>query len=466
MPKLHQLFFGKIAVLLVVVFVVGAGLGYVLLRDMVIEIHANILKNMLEVVDTRKSKSTWIVSGDGIDRLGRDSGMRITLVDPDGIVIYDSEKAVSVGDHLARPEIEQALKHGWGRAIRRSEALDMEMLYMARRVDGGVLRFSCALSDMHREFFVLWTKYLLFFSAVLLLVYWLNRRWYHQKVAQDVETVKESLLGLLKKDFSGRRGRIVCCREFDEIEELVEKVSKKLKKQEKQKEKYTRKLKLLTKRQGDIVSAIGNEFKNPVAAIMGYTQTLMDKKSPGGKLDMGFLEKIHSNAEKISHMIDRLSLAIKLDSSSFELKRSEFSLLEVVEEACEVMRRRFPGRKIKMRCEDTLLFADRDMIENVLVNLLENALEYSKGKVLAACDGKRVEVVDEGIGISTEEMKSMGERFYRVGGPEWSNSISAGLFIVKYILQMHDTDLQVESAPNKGSRFFFYLDKMRVKSDS
>lgn len=241
---------------------------------------------------------------------------------------------------------------------------------------------------------------------------------------------------------------------------MIRKVAKKLAKRERQKAKYTRKLKEVTQRQSDIISAISHEFKNPVAAIMGYAQSLREARGMDPRLEARFLEKIHSNAEKISHMIDRLALAIKLENRSFQPRKSRFALPPLAESVREMLLQKYPGRTIRLECSDRELWADRDMIEHVLINLTENALKYSEEEVILRCRDDRLEVIDEGMGIEAKEIEKITRRFYRVDRLSWNNSIGVGLYIVKYILELHGSELEIESVPGQGSVFAFSLKTM------
>jgi signal transduction histidine kinase len=85
--------------------------------------------------------------------------------------------------------------------------------------------------------------------------------------------------------------------------------------------------------------------------------------------------------------------------------------------------------------------------------------------VTLRCTSDRLEVIDTGIGIDGEDLEKITKRFYRVERLSWNNSIGVGLYIVKYILRLHDTDLEIQSRPGEGSVFAFSLEKMRVREE-
>ena len=101
--------------------------------------------------------------------------------------------------------------------------------------------------------------------------------------------------------------------------------------------------------------------------------------------------------------------------------------------------------------------ADRTLLEIVLKNLMENALKYSKDEVLVKIDEGEVSVIDKGTGISSSDISKVTKKFYRSGTHSWDNSMGLGLSIVKSILALHGTELEIESEEEKGSTFSFHI---------
>ena len=101
--------------------------------------------------------------------------------------------------------------------------------------------------------------------------------------------------------------------------------------------------------------------------------------------------------------------------------------------------------------------ADRTIMEIVLKNLMENALKYSKDEVVVKIDKGNVSVIDKGTGISSSDISKVTKKFYRSGTHSWDNSMGLGLSIVKRILALHGTELEIESEEDKGSTFSFHI---------
>jgi len=463
MLRLHQLFFRQTALLFLLVFLIGAALGYVLLRQMEIGTHETMLRHTLLVLEKDLQALPPDAFARRIRQIRKETGIRVTVIGSDGRVLFESDRSpTGMENHAERPEVLQSEAKGWGASIRHSHTLNQDLLYVAHRWGKRILRVAYSLSAINTQLLGLWFKALLFLAGVMGVLFWLSLRM-HRSIDRDVATIREALDRLLQKDFGRIPSDVRCCRELAEIAELIRKVSKKLAKRERQKAKYTRKLKSLTQRQSDIISAISHEFKNPVAAIMGYAQSLSETDDIDPRIEKRFLEKIQSNAEKISLMIDRLALAIKLENRSFQPRRSRFDLSAVARNVRETLLQKYPDRTIRLECVAVTIMADRDMIEHVLINLVENALKYSEDSVTVRCTSTRMEVRDTGIGIDAEDLEKITKRFYRVERLSWNNSIGVGLYIVKYILRLHETELEIRSRPGEGSVFGFSLKKMEAE---
>jgi signal transduction histidine kinase len=390
------------------------------------------------------------------------TSVRVTVISKEGKVLFESDRDISgMENHKNRPEIIEASKNGTGYSIRYSSSVDRDMLYVAK-VDGDrYVRMAYALKSIREKFFNFWLKAISLFGIALAVMFWVAYR-INRDITSDLKRIDESLSALLDKKYKSFYKGVSCCAEFDKIYKRIERVSKKLKKREKQKQKYTKKLKDLTSKQSDIISAISHEFKNPIAAILGYTQTIREDRGLSDSMREKFLSKISKNAQKIDNMIDRLSMAIKLENDSSMPIKSEFDLKRVVTDVRENLLQKYRDREIVVEMDEVRVFADRMMFENLVINLVENALKYSEEEVLIRCDGRVFEVIDRGIGIDEKDMDKITKRFVRVDDLSWDNSIGVGLYLVKYILKLHGLSLEIDSRLGEGSKFWFDLSGVRV----
>jgi len=245
--------------------------------------------------------------------------------------------------------------------------------------------------------------------------------------------------------------------EFEEINQNLMKVLKAAKKREDVKQRYNAKLKLKNRQRADMISAIAHEFRNPIASIMGYAQTLEDDKDIPLALQEKFLNKIYNNGVKIESLLGRLVLWNKFESGEATLHPSSFDMYVLAQEVQAALEEKYPNREICILGESSIVEADRTLIDVVLKNLMENALKYSKDEVRVHIRKKHIAVTDKGTGISASDIHKVTKKFYRSGTHPWDNSMGLGLSIVKNILSLHHTKLHIKSEEEKGSTFSFSL---------
>ncbi len=245
--------------------------------------------------------------------------------------------------------------------------------------------------------------------------------------------------------------------EFEDINQNLIKVLNSAKKREEIKQRYNAKLKLKNRQRGDMISAIAHEFRNPIASIMGYAQTLEDDKDIPQALQEKFLGKIYNNGIKIESLLSRLVLWNKFESGEATLHPSHFDLYTLVQEVKASLEERYQQREIVIEGSTYMVEADRTLLEVVLKNLMENALKYSKDEVLVKIDTNQISVIDKGTGISSSDISKVTKKFYRSGTHSWDNSMGLGLSIVKSILALHRTTLEIESEEERGSTFSFHI---------
>ncbi len=453
MLRLDQLYFRNFSILFFATLLVTAIFGYFLLEKIEINNHKTMLSNMIDQYEVIQNQLTN--PSKYIKKINKKTQVRITIINSEGKVLYESNRKIKgMQNHLNRPEIQEALQNKIGYAIRYSQSMNRDFLYVAKKNNHSFIRMAYAQKNIQEKFLRFWLKAMSIFVVALTLAFWIAIQISH-KISNDLIHIERSLENLLNKKYKVKFNKTSCCKEFDTISKQIDKVSKKLEKRGRQKAKYTKNLKLLSKKQSDIISAIGHEFKNPVAAIMGYTQTIKDDAKLNPQIRDKFLDKVLKNAYKISVMIDRLSLAIKLENESFIPKFTTFKLYPLLEDIKENLLQKYRDRKILIELEDITIKADKEMFDNLLTNLIENALKYSEDEVIIKVSDNKIEVIDRGIGINQDDLQNITKRFFRVDSLSWDNSIGVGLYIVKYILKLHNTYLEIDSKPSKGSKFWF-----------
>jgi len=245
--------------------------------------------------------------------------------------------------------------------------------------------------------------------------------------------------------------------EFESINLKLIQTLRKIKKREKEKRKYTAKIKLKNRQRSDMLSAIAHEFRNPIAAIMGYSQTLTEDEDIPSGLRLKFLGKIYNNGEKIEELLSRLLLWNRFESGEQKLQLSKFDIKPLALEIAINLEDKYKSREILVEGSSLFVKADKALLEIVLKNLVENALKYSSEIVKIELLEKEVRIVDLGVGISKQNIEKVTKKFFRTDEHSWDNSMGLGLAIVKQVLKLHNTTLRIESEEDRGSTFSFEI---------
>ncbi len=276
-----------------------------------------------------------------------------------------------------------------------------------------------------------------------------------RRIKKELNNVEKYLSGMDGLE-EGKRAHFFT-EEFERIHIALISILRKIKKKERKKRKYTAKIKLKNRQRSDMLSAIAHEFRNPIAAIMGYAQTLNDDEDIPPSLRQKFLSKIYNNGEKIEELLSRLLLWNRFESGEQKLQLSRIDIYALVNEVASNLEDKYKNRQIKIEEGRLVVKADRALMEIVIKNLIENALKYSKEEVWVKIKENRVSVIDYGVGISAENIDKVTKKFFRTEEHAWDNSMGLGLAIVKQILKLHNTTLEIQSQEHKGSTFSFRL---------
>jgi two-component system phosphate regulon sensor histidine kinase PhoR len=213
----------------------------------------------------------------------------------------------------------------------------------------------------------------------------------------------------------------------------------------------------------DFVANVSHELRTPLSIFRGYLETLLDDPhQPPGEL-LRILEIMERHSDRLNALVeDVLSLA-RLESPGAELDVSEVDLAELLHSIMRDWEKRFGAKQLKSHLNFPgnlpLLQADENRLQEVIYNLLDNAVKYSQpgGTVFlrAEIDGERVRisVADQGIGIPEADLPRIFERFYRADKARSRElgGTGLGLSIVKHIVQLHGGTVEAASEPGKGT---------------
>jgi len=227
------------------------------------------------------------------------------------------------------------------------------------------------------------------------------------------------------------------------------------------------------KSKDDFVSTVSHELRTPLTSIKGFADTLL---RAGSKLSLEnqkkYLTIIKDQADRLTRLVEDLLSISKLESQSIQLTIRALELKKTIDKVCESLSTKSANHKIEIQIEEglPLVWADADRLEQILTNLIDNAIKYSPGgstisiKAMSLPDeygekGKvRVEVIDQGIGIGEKDLSKIFTRFGRLDNPmtRQTQGTGLGLFITKSLVLALKGEISVVSKSG-GTTFTIVL---------
>lgn len=508
---------------------------------------------------------------------------RITIVDPSGKVLADSEKKqkdlAGMENHADRPEIRSALSSGIGEELRYSSTLKTDMLYVAipiRNSTGviGVVRLAVALTQVQKQLAAIRNTIFISFIFAFGLAFVLgmllaqgiikpiNRiihgarkfsqgDFSHQifvnskdemgelaqalnKMAHDIEDKIEELelrnqhlAAILQSMVEGiivvdDKSRILSLNSpaegifniskkdaqdklFLEVipnNDIAELINEVLEKEEFLSRELSlvwpvqkifridvspifekkrasgclvvihditeiRKLETMRK---DFVANVSHELKTPLTSIKGFTETLLEGAWRDEKNAQLFLGIIREHSQRLDNLINDLLSLSHLESKEISLNRSSIKLKELADEILAGFKSLSKKKSVRIHNDlpDQLqINADKDKLNQVFTNLIDNAIKFNKEGGFVRIAGQeaagdiKIIVEDAGVGIPPKDLPRIFERFYRVnkGRSREMGGTGLGLAIVKHIVELHAGEVGVESTEGLGAKFWFTLPK-------
>lgn len=293
-----------------------------------------------------------------------------------------------------------------------------------------------------------------------IIFYYLIERFVYSKIKLIYKLIHNLKLG---RDLKDALGEYVSADPINDVEQEVKEWARDKKSEIdtlKEQEKFRR----------EFLSNISHELKTPLFAIQGYIEALQDGDIEDKEITQKFLEKASKNIDRLSFFIKDLDEISKLETGEIPINYDRFDLAVLIPEVIESLELKANKNHITLHFKEkykspTWVYADREKIRQVLVNLISNSIKYGKNpgntyiKTFGLHDQILVEITDDGIGIEEKYLPRLFERFYRTDQSR-SREIGGsgiGLAIVKHIIEAHQQTISVRSTENIGSTFGFTL---------
>lgn len=460
MLKIHQLFLRTYLAIFVAILITVTLSTYFWAKNLYLnQVEKNLIQNIdiLSVIleDTKDINSIK----DIIKDLSKKLNLRISIINENGEVVAESHKNIEdIKNHSNRVEIIEARNIGLGKDTRVSETLNKDLIYIAKKVSFNEEIYYLRMADYTNKItdnFKKLTFEIFIYISFFLIIAFISTYFISIKIQRETD----SILYFLKEITNKKKPIFLQSNytfEFYKIAKLLNKVAKKISKKDEIKAKHTAKLTLANRQKDDIISAISHEFKNPIAIISGYSQTLIEDENLSQTLKIKFLNKILSNSNKMSQIVDKLRLTLKLQDNNHKLILNKVSIKKIVENSISDLKIKYKNREIKVLGVDKEINADEILIGIAISNLIENALKYSQEDVIIEINENSISITDKGIGISQENLENIFKKYYRATSNNWNNSLGLGLFIVKSILNVHNFKLEINSKIGNGSTLKIY----------
>ena len=221
----------------------------------------------------------------------------------------------------------------------------------------------------------------------------------------------------------------------------------------------------------EFLQNLSHEIKTPIFAIQGYVDTLLDGALESPETAVRFLKNASKNVDRMVNLVKDLDEIAKLEMGEQPLNQEAFFIQDIIKEVFDALSIKAARQNISCGFKkgsegQTLVFADKEKVRQVLNNLVINASKYGKqdGSIVASVyktdeDHVLIEISDDGIGIAEEHLPRIFERFYRTdkGRSRDAGGAGIGLAICKHIIEAHGQTIHVRSKLEIGTTIGFTL---------
>jgi len=436
--------------------------SFILIAILVVAIAAivdsRLRKNITQENETSLAREARLVAvqwtpGRNADSLADAAGgalqRRVTLIDSTGTVVgdsnFDGDSLRNLQNHSTRPEVIEALRAGTGLSRRQSLSRGDEEIYAAVRAGSGVARVSVATGTIN-AIFASAQRDIAFAGLVALAGAMLIAYLFARDVSRPIVELRDRAYALAANDFS-QRPLITAPGEVGDLASSLHRLSTQLERLE-----GTRR---------NFVANVSHELRTPLTIVGGFAETLADDDPPPG-MRKEFASMILSNTQRMQRIVDDLLDLSRIESGGWIPKPSDVNVSEVIEEVLAPLLPSAEAKGLSIRtyvpASAPVAFADRTAIQQILANLIENAIRHtSVGAITVFSEpdphGVWIGVRDTGEGIPPEHISRIFERFYRAdaGRGREQGGTGLGLSIVRHMTEAHGGRVRASSRIDEGT---------------
>lgn len=369
---------------------------------------------------------------------------RVTLVKSDGVVIYDNYiNPNQLQNHGNRPEIRDAIKQGYGQAIRKSETLNKSNYYYAVKLENGCVLRLAKESENIWSILMRFLPYILVLTIVLVVITIIIASFFTRSIIKPIEKLANDM------------EHMESVTTYKELQPFIDTIVK----------QHGDILRSAIMRQ-EFTANVSHELKTPLTAISGYAEIISNGMADEADVAR-FANEIHRNSNRLLSLINDIIHLSELDVMDNAIEKEEIDLNTIVQTAVDMLQLSAGKRQVRLTMSGvaSIFNGDKMMIEELVYNLINNAIRYNKQdgtvhvEVYPADERVVLCVTDTGIGIPKEHQERIFERFYRVdkSHSKQTGGTGLGLAIVKHIVAKHNGDISLESEYGKGTKITVWI---------
>lgn len=394
--------------------------------------------------------------GDIVSRISSPAhDLRVTLIGPNGNVMYDSRTPSLSSNHNSRPEVMAARKFGEGHTIERlSEGGDASYFYSALLGDNGlVIRSAAPYSHSLIEFLEVDRSILLIMGGLTLLITILGLL-----TTRKIDVSIRRLSLFAEKAEKGERIYSGYSFPHDELGDIASNIVKLYVQRDEQHLATIRLEKDKATLKKQLTNNINHELKTPVASILVNLDILADHPDIPDEKKREIMARIRANAERLNALLKDVSTITRMEDGQNMLDKRQLDLTALINKIAAEARQR-TDMSIRVDLPQLSIIGDRGLLESIFVNLIDNAIAYSGGTEINITADTRgnFRLWDNGRGIESVHMPRIFERFYRIdnGRTRASGGTGLGLSIVRNAVAVHGGC--VKAVSTNGLLFEFNL---------
>ncbi len=366
--------------------------------------------------------------------LERFEGLRISLIDKDGYIFFDSNPQADLGySRINNKEIQEALKSGQGFHLNTEhENNDRDYIFSATNCDSLIIRSSLPYKVSLAEVFTVGNTFLFIAIMISLLISWIGY--------------------MTSRLFSRLRQASIDLEREHTLKEREEQEKIRIKRQ--------------------LTNNINHELKTPICSILGYLDMVINNPNLTSEQVVSFVGKSYDQAERLRSLMSDLSTITRIDEASTMIECEMINISKLVEDLIDDVCPQAQQQSIIVTTDlpdEVIIEGNQSLLYSIFRNLVDNAIAYSGGRrvwIELTKDGLNhyfFVIRDNGIGIEEKHLEYIFERFYRVdkGRSRKFGGTGLGLSIVKNAVLFHGGAIEARVGQSGGAEFYFSLQKNR-----